>query len=58
MKAFLLSAMLLGWGLLLQLASAQSGPTAFPLAGDWDGVLVYQGAVHLSLSFSRPSKER
>jgi hypothetical protein len=46
MKAIFLRAMLLGWGLLSPLASAQSGPATFPLAGDWDGVLVAQGSVH------------
>lgn len=46
MKGILLRAMLLGWGLLSPLASAQSGPDTFPLAGDWNGVLTYQGAVH------------
>lgn len=46
MKAIYLRAMLLGWGLLYPLASAQSGPATFPLAGDWDGVLVVQGTVY------------
>src|ERR1035438_637581 len=46
MKAIFLRAMLLGWGLLSPLASAQSGPATFPLAGEWDGVLVAQGSVH------------
>jgi hypothetical protein len=46
MKPIFLRAMLLGWGLLSPLASAQSGPATFPLAGDWDGVLVVQGTVH------------
>jgi hypothetical protein len=46
MKAIFLRTMLLGWGLLSPLASAQSGPATFPLAGDWDGVLVFQGSVH------------
>jgi hypothetical protein len=46
MKAIFLLAMLVGWGLLSSLASAQSGAATFPLAGDWDGVLVLQGAVH------------
>jgi hypothetical protein len=36
MKAITLCAMLLGWGLLSQLASAQSAPDTFPFAGDWD----------------------
>lgn len=50
MKALHLCAMLLGWGLRLPLASAQSDPATFPLAGDWDGVFVFQGAVqHLVL---------
>ena len=44
MKATFLRVMLLGWGLLSPLASAQSGP--FPLAGDWEGVLAIQGSVH------------
>lgn len=38
-----LSAVLLWFGLLPHLASAQSGPPAFPLAGDWSGVIVVQG---------------
>jgi len=38
--------MLVGWGILPPLASAQSDPATFPLAGDWDGVLVIQGTVH------------
>ena len=46
MRAIFLRAMLLGWGLLSPLAISQSGPTTFPLAGDWDGVLVLQGTVH------------
>jgi hypothetical protein len=46
MKAIFLRAMLLGWGLLSPLASAQSGPPTFPLAGDWDGVFAVQGTVH------------
>lgn len=45
MKPFL-RGLMLGWGLLAPLASAQSDPPVFPLAGDWDGVLVYQGTVH------------
>jgi hypothetical protein len=50
MKAIFLRAMLLGWGLLFPLASAQSGPAPFPLAGDWDGVVMAQGtAYHLVL---------
>jgi len=50
MKAIFLPAMLLGWGLLPHLACAQSGSATFPLAGDWDGVLVFQGtAYHLVL---------
>jgi hypothetical protein len=50
MKAIFLRAMLLGWGLLSPLAHAQSAPAAFPLAGDWEGVLVMQGTVdHLVL---------
>ena len=46
MKAIFLRSLLLGWGLLSSLASPQSGPATFPLAGDWDGVLVVQGALH------------
>jgi hypothetical protein len=46
MKAIFLCAMLLGCGLLFPLASAQSDPATFPLAGDWDGVFVFQGSVH------------
>ena len=50
MKAMFLRAMLLGWGLLSPLASAQSGPAAFPLADDWEGVVVAEGtAYHLVL---------
>jgi hypothetical protein len=50
MNSISLLAMLLGWGLLSPLASAQSDPAAFPLAGDWDGMLVMQGSVrHLVL---------
>jgi len=46
MKAIFLRAMLLGWGLLSPLAISQSAPATFPLAGDWGGVLVVDGAVH------------
>jgi hypothetical protein len=46
MKGIFLRALLLGWGLLSALASAQSGPAVFPLAGDWNGVLLYQGTAH------------
>jgi hypothetical protein len=46
MKAMFLGAMLLGWGVVPAPAGAQSGPETFPLAGDWDGVLVFQGAAH------------
>jgi hypothetical protein len=46
MKAIFLRAMLLGWGLLSPLASSQSGTATFPLAGDWDGVLMVQGTVY------------
>jgi hypothetical protein len=46
MKSIFLRAMLLGWGLLSPLASAQSAPATFPLAGDWEGVLAVEGAVH------------
>jgi len=42
MKANCLHAMLLG--VLCQLAFAQSGPASLPLDGDWEGVLVFQGA--------------
>jgi len=53
MKAIFLRVMLLGWGLLSPLVSAQSGPATFPLAGNWDGVLVVQGTVdHLVLHMS------
>jgi hypothetical protein len=53
MKAFFLRKMLLGWELLSTLTSAQSSPATFPLAGDWDGVLVVQGTVdHLVLHMS------
>lgn len=46
MKAIFLSAMLLGWGLVSYRAGAQSGPATFPLAGDWEGVLVAQGTTY------------
>jgi hypothetical protein len=46
MKAITLIAMLLGWGILAPLASPQSGPATFPLAGDWEGVFVFQGNIH------------
>lgn len=50
MKAISLGAMLLAWGLHSPLAEAQSVPATFPLAGDWDGVVVAQGtAYHLVL---------
>ena len=50
MKAIFLHATLFVWGLLSPLAMARSVPAAFPLAGDWDGVLVVQGIVnHLVL---------
>ena len=50
MKAIFLAALLIGWGLLSPLASAQSDPATFPLAGDWEGVLVVKGIVnHLAL---------
>lgn len=42
MKAIFLSAMLLGLGLVSHLAGAQSDPATFPLAGDWDGIVVAQ----------------
>lgn len=46
MKAIFLCAMLFGLGLLPDRAGAQSGPEAFPLAGDWDGVFAVKGAVY------------
>lgn len=46
MKVIFLWAMLLGWGRFSPLASAQSGPETFPLAGDWEGVWLFQGNVH------------
>jgi hypothetical protein len=46
MKAILLCAVLLGRGLFSPLVSAQSDPAPFPLGGDWDGALVYQGTVY------------
>jgi len=50
MKPIFLPALLMGLGLISNPAGAQSSPAAFPLAGDWDGVLVYQGATnHLVL---------
>lgn len=49
-KAMFLGAMLLGWGLISPLAIAQSDPATFPLAGDWEGVMVAQGVTyHLTL---------
>jgi hypothetical protein len=41
-----LCAMLTGLGLLSPIAGAQSGPDAFPLAGDWEGIFVFQGVIH------------
>jgi hypothetical protein len=53
MKVISLCAMLLGWGLLPPLTSAQTSPATFPLAGDWDGILVGQGPVgHVVLHMS------
>jgi len=50
MKAIVLGALLLGWGLLPALAAAQPDPVTFPLAGDWEGEFVDQGATqHLVL---------
>jgi hypothetical protein len=50
MKAIFLVVMLLGLSPLAPLAGAQSGPDPFPLAGDWEGVFVFQGATeHLVL---------
>jgi hypothetical protein len=46
MQAIFLRTMLLGWGLLSPLASAQSDPPKFPLAGDWEGVWVFRSEVH------------
>jgi hypothetical protein len=46
MKANLLCTILLGLGLLSSPAVAQSAPPAFPLAGDWDGVITLNGAVY------------
>lgn len=46
MKTILLLALLLGWEVASPQANAQSGPATFPLAGDWEGVLTYQGKVH------------
>lgn len=52
MKTIFLGAMLFG-GLLCHLASAQSNPNAFPLVGDWAGVLTVQGTPsHLVLHIS------
>lgn len=42
-RAIFLARMLLGFGLLSPLAGAQSGPEAFPLAGDWGGIFAFQG---------------
>jgi hypothetical protein len=50
MKPNFLCMILLGLRLLSPPAVAQSGPPAFPLAGDWDGVLTLNGTVcHLVL---------
>lgn len=46
MKSNFLCTVLLGLGLLFSPADAQSGPPAFPLAGDWDGVLALKGTVY------------
>jgi hypothetical protein len=46
MKANLLCTILLGLGLLSSPAFAQSGPPAFPLAGDWDGDITRDGVVY------------
>lgn len=46
MRAIVLSALMMGLGLLSWPAGAQAGPEAFPLAGDWNGVLVVQGTAH------------
>lgn len=46
MKTIFLCAMLLGAELLPPLAGAQPDPAPFPLAGDWKGVLMDQGAAH------------
>jgi hypothetical protein len=46
MKMTTLAAMLLGLAALSNEADAQSGVATFPLAGDWQGVLTYQGTVH------------
>ncbi len=46
MRAIFLQAVLLGCRLLSPLGSAQSAPGAFPLAGDWDGVMAVQGISH------------
>lgn len=50
MKANFLHAALAGLGVLSHLASAQSSSATFPLAGEWDGVVVLQGATdHVAL---------
>jgi hypothetical protein len=46
MKAIFLAAMLLGLGPLPELSSGQSATEPFPLAGDWEGILVMHGSVH------------
>lgn len=46
MNSIFLSASLLWLGLLSYPARAQSGPAQFPLAGDWNGVLMFQGKAH------------
>ena len=46
----LLRVMLFGWGVFPLAAGAQSGPPAFPLAGDWQGIMEAKGTVdHLTL---------
>ncbi len=57
MKAIFLCAMLLGWALRSPLANAQSSPTPFPLAGDWEGTVegqvkgtVEHAVLHMNLT--------
>ena len=50
MKPIFLRAVLLGCGLVSHLAGAQSATATFPLAGDWNGVMLFQGVTkHLTL---------
>ncbi len=58
MRVIFLCAMLLGWGVLFPQAGAQPDPATFPLAGDWDGVFVLQGAEHHLVLHMNTTPER